>query len=137
MNFIIFTIYRIKWNVFSRGDKKGNKCDGKINKNDKENKYYLQHKKYNLMPAQSEPATINQTQTVKSRELDEKNNKNGYSFVVTVREGEPGFADDGEYESDIYKTYEEYEEKFNSFCPRDHWTYVLYHQKYINIREEM
>ena len=55
-------------------------------------------------------------------------NKVKYKYVVYVREGEPGFADDDDYKS--YE-YDDFMSCFISLCefrPENHWPYLRYYK---------
>lgn len=51
---------------------------------------------------------------------------NKYYFKVDVREGARGFADDDEYISKSYRSFEEVYEALFYFEPHRHWRYLRY-----------
>ena len=77
---------------------------------------------------------INKTLKEKSNgkdQLDKKSNtdsqkcvvKNWY-FVVNVREGAPGWADDDTYQSEKYTSFEDCYRKYIKFSPARYWTHL-------------
>ena len=47
-----------------------------------------------------------------------------WQFIITVREGKPGFADNDEYESEWYDNFEDCYVHYLRFNPEKYWPYL-------------
>lgn len=52
--------------------------------------------------------------------------KSKYRYIVNVREGAPGFADDDFHQSGYYDSFQSCLEKLKKFDPKKHWNHLRY-----------